>query len=185
VRHYPANQYPYVEINAPLDGTVQRENAGFIGPGQTKVAVNLDKLSINAAAILVPLLTVPAGKSFQITDLWISHDGTSAVRMGLQIGVGTNAVTIFSFPIKGDTAPLQLPGIETQEDVPAGSTLYFFPALLASANVYVGVNGAAVLGNAIRWDVGSAVCPLQRRRRQYDRHAGSPRLEYHVLDSPG
>lgn len=128
--------------SCPKDYTVQRGNAGYASPGQTVVKYNLDQVDMTTGRT-VPLLVVPAGKIFFVTDLSIDHDGNTAVRIALSIGGpgATNLVTIFSVPTKGDTAPTNLAGIETQWDVPQGSTLYVTWAATAGVNFYLNMSG--------------------------------------------
>jgi len=63
-----------------------------------------------AGGTVVTLETVAAGKNLLVTDIFLSHN-TAAV---LEIGIQAAGVDIFSAPVKGDTAPVTLPGIETQ-----------------------------------------------------------------------
>lgn len=102
----------------PVDGACARTNAGYLAPGQGKISVNVDQVSINAGAT-VPLPKPPSGKSWLLTDLYFSHDQNAAVRFALAVG----SVTLFSCPVHGSAAPDALPGIETQTADPAAQQL--------------------------------------------------------------
>jgi hypothetical protein len=131
----------FFEWNAAIDGSVQRENAGFFAPGQAPIKMNLDKI-LMTVSLTIPLLTTPANKSFTITDLYLSHDAATPLRIALLVGTTPgNAVPIFSGPVKGDTAPIQGVGQETQFDVPAGCTLYLTWAASAGTNLYANIAG--------------------------------------------
>ena len=127
----------------PIDGCVQRENAGFLAPGQTKISVNVDNVSI-ATGASVPLPTPPAGKVWLIGDLYVSHDSNVAVRCALTVG----GITVWSAPVKGDTAPVELPGMETQIDVPQGQ---------ASVLAFGGNAGTHGYANLQGWQQGIGV----------------------------
>jgi len=108
-------QTRFPSIAAPHDGCVQRENAGFLAPGQTKVSVS-GKVPLTGSTQNLPLPTPPAGKIWLITDLGLSHDDITALEFRIQVG----GIDVFRWPVKGDTAPLVLQQLETQVDVPAG-----------------------------------------------------------------
>jgi hypothetical protein len=120
----------FPSIAAPHDGCVQRENAGFLAPGQTKVTVS-GKVSI-ASGATVPLPTPPQGKIWLLTEILWTHDSTVALEYKLQTG----GVTILDWPVKGDTSPFITQGIETQFDIPQGNTPQLVMASNASTNGY-------------------------------------------------
>jgi len=134
VRTYPSTN-PYVLPNTPADGTVQRENCGFIAPGQSALNWNIDNVSI-ASAVNIALCTVPVGKTLLLTDIYMSHDSTVAIRFALT----ANGVTLWSSPVKGDTAPTEYPGIETQIVVPQGQTLILTMGSNASTHGFVNIS---------------------------------------------
>lgn len=127
-------QSRFPEPNIPVDGCVQRENAGFLAPQQTMIRVS-GKVSINGGAT-VPLPTPPQGKIWLLTDILLSHDGTAAVEFKINVG----NVPIFDWPVKGDTAPFNTPNIETQFDIPQSNTSQLVMGSLA-ANGYFALAG--------------------------------------------
>jgi hypothetical protein len=128
-----------------VDGSVSRANSGYIAPGQSAVKFNLDAISLSTART-VPLFICPANKNLTLTDIYISHDSTTATRVALLVGTtASNAVAVFSGPAKGDTAPISQPGMETQLNVPAGLTLFVSWGAISGANLYINI--AAVLQN--------------------------------------
>lgn len=128
--------------SSPRDYTATRENAGWMTPGQTKYSFNLDQVDMTTSRN-VPLCTPPAGKAYFISDVYFSHDGSTAVRVALYLAdaAGNNPVTIYSAPCKGDTAPIQQAGQETQIDVPAGVTLWLTWAATNGVNLYANLQG--------------------------------------------
>ena len=119
---YRSNQTP--GISAPHDGCVQRENAGFLAPMQTKITVS-GKIPLTGSTQTMPLPTPPAGKIWCVTELLLTHDDITALEFKLQSG----GVDVFRWPVKGDTAPFITQGIETQIDLPQGNTPQIvFPA---------------------------------------------------------
>jgi hypothetical protein len=108
-------QRQYSEINLPLDGGVQRSNAGYLAPGQTKIAVNIDNIT-TTSNVTVPLPTPPAGKTWLITDMILTHTASTGQRMAVTSG----GVVIFSTQSHGSAAPDIMNGIESQLDVPGG-----------------------------------------------------------------
>lgn len=129
----------YREENAPADGTVQREGAGFMAPGQTAKSFN-GKVAGNSA-VTIPLCTVPAGKILIITDIYISHDAAVVLDQRLQMLCpdAATVIDIFRAPAVGSTSPVEMPGMETQPFVPSGGTLQLtFPGN-ASTNQYFNI----------------------------------------------
>lgn len=128
-------QTKYLQIAAPHDGCVQRENAGFLAPAQTKLTVS-GKVSI-ASGATVALPTPPQGKSWFITDLDLSHDSTVAVEMTIKTG----GVSVFDWPVKGDTAPFIGHNLETQIDLPQGNAGQLVMGSNAATNSYFYLTG--------------------------------------------
>jgi hypothetical protein len=106
----------FPSIAAPHDGCVQRENAGFLAPGQTKLTVS-GKVPLTASTQTIPLPTPPPGKIWLLTEVLWSHDDITALEFKLQSG----GIDVLRWPVKGDTAPFILQAIETQVDFPAGN----------------------------------------------------------------
>lgn len=125
--------------STPRDTAVQRENAGFLAPGQS--ALNMTgKIGLsNSGATTVALFIVPAGYILCITDVYISHDQTVILDVKLQNGSGQN---IAEFPCKGDTAPVEMPGIETQQFWASGQQLNLvYPTSAGGGNGYFNISG--------------------------------------------
>ena len=56
--------------------------------------------------------------------------------------IQANGVDIFRAPVKGDTAPVQIAGIESQPSVASGQVLtILYPATPSPPNAYVNVSG--------------------------------------------
>jgi hypothetical protein len=120
----------------PVDGSVQRENAGFLAPGQTKINIS-GKIPLTGGVQTFPLPTPPTGKVWLVTDVMLSHDDITALEYRVQSG----GIDIFRWPVKGDTAPFIAPNMETQWDFPQGNV----PQVLLPAdngkNAYLALNG--------------------------------------------
>lgn len=73
-------------------------------------------VSLNAANAVVPLHTVAAGKTFYVTDIYVSANSATQFQVEIQADSAGNSVysDIFAGYAKGDTGPIELPGIETQ-----------------------------------------------------------------------
>lgn len=118
-------------------GTI-RVNAGYTGIGQTaKSYVGKTALSTTLATTIT-LETVTTGKIFFITDLFLSHDTALVLDFRLQ----SNGVDIFRAPVKGDTAPVQMAGMETQPVAQSGQVVtLLLPAAAGPPNAYYMVSG--------------------------------------------
>lgn len=98
-------------------GAVFRTSAGYTAPGQTaKTFIGKQALSAGGTTT-INLYTVAAGKTFLITDIYLSADSAQQLS-DVQIQAG--GVPIFRAPVKGDTGPVQMPGIETQPTASSG-----------------------------------------------------------------
>lgn len=125
----------YGTANFPVDGSVQRENAGYLAPGQTKLAIS-GKGSI-ASGLTFALPTPPAGKHWLITDIFLTHDSTVALEFQIQQG----GISILDLPIKGDTAPFYAPNVETQFTIDALNAAQVVIASNAATNAYWWISG--------------------------------------------
>lgn len=102
------------------DGSVNptlRMSAGGASFGQT-----LQQFTGNpsiATGATVALFTVPAGKTFYITDIYVSAN--TAVQFSVQIQAA--GVPVFQGYAKGDTGPIDMPGIETQPQCGGGTAV--------------------------------------------------------------
>jgi len=116
----------------------QRFSAGAGALGQA-LKTYAGKQALSAVGVTsIPLETVTAGKTFFITDIYISHD--SALVLDAQItAAGTR---IFGGPCKGDTAPIQMPGMETQPSASSGQAVALvLPIAAGPPNVYFYIAG--------------------------------------------
>lgn len=114
---------------------VERTNAGYVGPLQSaKVYTGTQALA--AGPITIPLETVPAGKIFFITDIYISAN--TAVQFAVTINAG--GVPIFQGFCKGDTGAIQMAGMETQPQASAGQQVNLVLGLAAGTigSYYIG-----------------------------------------------
>lgn len=131
---------PIVQVAAstPAQGSVQRVNAGYVAPGQsTKTYAGKTALSIGGTTT-VTLETVTAGKTFIITDIYLSHDTSAQLDCRLQAA----GVDIFRAVVKGDTAPLQMAGMETQPVATSGqSVTLLLPQVAGATNAYYFISG--------------------------------------------
>jgi hypothetical protein len=133
----------YATEQSCRDGSVQRENCGFIAPGQSAFTI-AGIYAIGAGnSLTTPLAQVPVGKVLLITDIYLWYD--TAVQQHVKLTAGTasgSALPIFASVPKGDTAPIELPGIETQPAVLPGQTLWFvIDTCTAATNVYLTISG--------------------------------------------
>lgn len=129
-------QTRFPSIAAPHDACVQRENAGFLAPLQTKITCS-GKISIASGTPTVGLPVPPTGKIWCITDIDLSHDSTVAV----EFKIVANGVTIFDWPVKGDTAPFIGHNLETQLVIPPNSTPQLITGTNAATNAYFYITG--------------------------------------------
>ncbi len=122
-----------------------KSTAGAAGDGQTvrqwtgKVALSTTvNLTVHFPVTGSADYTVPVGSTFYVTDIYTS--GNSANQFDTQIMDGANPS--FYGITKGDTAPIQLVGLETQPQIAGGDvmTLVFGPAVSAT-NAYYFISG--------------------------------------------
>jgi hypothetical protein len=101
----------------PVDGCVQRANAGFLAPGQTKLSVCVDSVATGTAVIYyIPLPVPPSGKVWMVTDVSFTHNQTTGQRFALAVG----GITVFAWQSHGSTAPDIFGSQEMQPDCPGG-----------------------------------------------------------------
>lgn len=115
----PRNLLGYSTEAVPRDGTVQRSQAGFVAPGQSARTLTGRYALSQTGTVTVPLLSVPGTKLFLITDISVTWDTAQVAEVTLQAG----GISLWRVIVKGDTAPCQFPGIETQVPVMPGQTL--------------------------------------------------------------
>jgi hypothetical protein len=122
----------------PVDGSVQRANAGFLAPGQTKISVCVDNIATTSAATYyVPLPTPPVGKVWMVTDLIFSHTVATGQRFAFAVG----GITTLSIPAHGSAAPDIIGSAETQQDCPGGLQPVLQIAGIATMNSFATVAG--------------------------------------------
>lgn len=145
---FPASQQQLGEV--PVDGSVQRANAGYAAPGQSVLGYNIDQVSVDAGAVVIPLYSPAPGEIFFVTDINLSHSLTAGlVRFALVVGTGvvggvvTNGVTVWSSPCRGANDAIQLAGLESQPSCAAGLTMYLVASQLATAKIYGNLGGVA------------------------------------------
>ncbi len=98
----------------PGQGTVQRTNAGFLAPGQTAKQY-VGNVVLGVGVTTVTLETVAAGKTYIITDIFISTTSTSQIESRIQAG-GADIFRGYLTQGKG----IEFAGIETQPNASAG-----------------------------------------------------------------
>ena len=116
-------------------GSTMRVNAGGPAPGQSNKTFTGTSITLTSGATIA-LETVAAGKTLYITDIYVGANTATQFSVLIQQA----GVTIFSGMCKGDTGPLQLPGLETQPSAPAGSavTLVLGTAAATVASFFIG-----------------------------------------------
>jgi hypothetical protein len=107
---------------APSDPGYQvvKQTAGGPAPGQSaKTFTGEIVIPAGAGTTTQALETVTALKTLYLTDISITADTAQIFRVRIQAG----GVDIFRGLCKGDTGPIQFPGIETQPQAAAGSVV--------------------------------------------------------------
>lgn len=112
-----------LSANAPVTvnaaPVVLRQNAGFSAPGQS-IKNYTGSVSTSASTpTIVPLETVTAGKTYVVTDIYISSNTSTQFEARIQ----ANGVDIFRGWCKGDTSPIALAGIESQPNASSGQAV--------------------------------------------------------------
>jgi hypothetical protein len=111
---------PWPEVYADNQET-QRVSAGFMAIGQVAKQFT-GKVALSASATTtVPLYTVTAGKTFYITDMSFISDSPAGTAI-VDVAVLQAAVTIFRGAVH-QLSPIEMPGMETQPNAPAGSAV--------------------------------------------------------------
>lgn len=137
---YQVSPYNPQQGEIPVDGCVQRANAGYLAPGQAKMSVCVDQVSTTGNDF-IPLPTPPAGYIWVITDIILTHDQSSGQRITLQAG----GITIFSTNCHGSTAPDVMDSLETQPTVPGGVQPALFITGAASMHIFANIYGVLQL----------------------------------------
>ncbi len=115
-----------------------KTNAGAVATGQS-LKTFTGKVALSASVpTTVTLETVTPGKTLYVTDIYLAADNNTAIDTRLQ----ANGVDIFRAPPKGDTAPVQMAGIESQPNAAAGQLVtILYPATAGPPNAYFNVSG--------------------------------------------
>lgn len=148
-----AASQPLVQVNGePVGGTsmpsaggrsaVVKSSAGAAADGQTLRSWTGKSAVLTAGATVNPQVAganyvVPAGSTFYITDLYVS--GNTSTQFEVQVTDGS--VTQFYGIAKGDTAPIEMPGLETQPSIGPGGTLTLILGTAAATNAYYYIAG--------------------------------------------
>lgn len=108
-----------------------RTNAGFAAPGQTIKNYTGTITSSASVATTVTLETVTTGKTYVITDIYISSNTATQFEARVQ----ANGVDVFRGWCKGDTAPISLAGIESQPNASSGQAVTLLLPAIAGAPI--------------------------------------------------
>lgn len=124
----------------PVVGSIWKVNAGFMAPGQTaKQYIARNIATLTTGAVTVALETVTAGKTFYITDIFVTSDAAQTNNVEVRIQAG--GVDIWATSVHS-LAPIDAPGIETQ---PFGTSGQVVQAVLGQtssiAHVWLNVFG--------------------------------------------
>jgi len=112
-----------------LGAVTARTNAGFSAPGQTIKNYTGSVQASPSVATTVPLETVTAGKTYVLTDIYISSNTSTQFEARIQ----ANGVDVFRGWCKGDTSPISLAGIESQPNGSSGQVItLLLPAVAGS-----------------------------------------------------
>ena len=127
-------------VVVPTAGSdTQRVNAGFVANGQTIKNYTGKQALSTTLVTTITLETVTTGKSYVITDLYLSID-TATLVPDVQIQAG--GVPIFRGVLKGDTAPIQMAGMESQPNASSGQVVTIvIPAVAGPPNFLFFVGG--------------------------------------------
>src|SRR5579859_2998060 len=110
-----------VTVSVPATGVTAKSTAGSAAPDQTlQTFSSSGGVSVNTGAT-VALFTVPAGKTFFMTDIVVMGNAATATQFLVQVKQGTTV--IFEGFCKTDTAPVEAPGLETQPSAPSGTAV--------------------------------------------------------------
>ena len=108
--------------------------SGFANLNAANAVVFLRQANSTQTTPQTPAGSVASGKTFYITDLYVSGNSSSQFQVQIQADAAGNGVftDIFDGYAKGDTGPIQLIGIETQPSASAGSQVRFIFAQTAT-----------------------------------------------------
>ena len=116
-------------LSVSLGTVTAKTNAGFSAPGQTIKNYTGSITSSASVATTVPLETVTAGKTYVLTDIYISSNTATQFEARIQ----ANGVDIFRGWCKGDTSPISLAGIESQPNASSGQVVTLLIPVIAGS----------------------------------------------------
>lgn len=127
---------PAAQVVAITDGEgslspTLRASAGGAAIGQTLQQFTGNPALSTSAATTVALFTVPAGKTFYITDVGVWGNAATATQFLVQIQAAGSPI-LFAY-CKTDTSPVEFQGIETQPQASAGQAVQLVLGIVASA----------------------------------------------------
>lgn len=130
---------PAAQVVAITDGEgslspTLRASAGGAAIGQTLQQFTGNPTLSTTVTTTVSLFTVPAGKTFYITDVYIGSNVGFVFLAQIQ-AAGT---PIFFSYCKGDTGPVEMPGIETQPQAASGTAVQLVMSAVTGATSPVG-----------------------------------------------
>ena len=127
-----------VTAAVPLTGSVTKGTAGAAAPDQTlKIFHAVDGGLSIASGATAALYTVTAGKTFYVTDIQITANTATQFEAKLQAA----GVTQWNANVKGDTAPIDLPGLETQPQFASGQAVTLVLGTAAATNAWYYIAG--------------------------------------------
>ncbi len=120
-------------------GPTLRTNAGFTAPGQTLKNYTGKQALSASLTTTITLETVTTGKIYIITDIYMTTDTATLVP---DVQIQAAGIPIFRGVIKGDTAPISLPGMESQPNASSAQLVQIVvPAVVGPPNFYFFIGG--------------------------------------------
>jgi hypothetical protein len=129
-----------VETLVGDDGSVNptiKMSAGGAGGGQTLVQFTGNPSLSGSVPTTVALYTVPAGKTLFITDIYVGASTNLVFLAQIQAA----GVSIFFGYCKGDTGPIEIPGIETQPQGGPGTAVTLVMGIAAGTTAAYFISG--------------------------------------------
>jgi hypothetical protein len=126
-----------VSVGTPTSTAVQRVSAGFMAPGQTAKTYTGKQVSSTTVATSVALETVTAGKTYYITDIYLTTDATIIQ----DVKIRAAGVTIFNAGVQSN-GPVDMAGMETQPYGTTGQLVdLYLPITAAVQNFWYFISG--------------------------------------------
>ncbi len=108
-----------------------RVSAGAASFGQSLKQYSGTQALSTTAATTITLETVPAGKTFYVTDIAV-YSNTGVV---FPVTLNAGATAVYNAFCKGDTGPIQIAGMETQPSATGGTVVQLVLGLAATATI--------------------------------------------------